>query len=149
MKAIALIVTLWLGMASAWAADDNQLTAAKDFFERFAARERAFDAGIADLYSDNAVVTNTRIYPTGMKREVTIPADKYKTLIKASMPVAKARGDYSTYTNITATPEGKGVRIKATRFSEIKHYESPLSMLLQKTANGEWTITEEISQSQP
>ncbi len=105
--------------------------------------------GAADLYSDKAIIRNKRTYPTGQVREITIPAPRYKEMLRQAMPVARARGDVSTYTQVMYALEGEGVRIKADRFSELKKYHSPLSILVKPTASGAWLIYEELGQSQP
>ena len=46
-------------------------------------------------------------------------------------------------------PEGERVRITCTRFSELKKYSSPLSLLVGPDKDGKWLIFEEISKSQP
>jgi hypothetical protein len=45
--------------------------------------------------------------------------------------------------------EGDGVRIKADRFSELKKYHSPISILVKPTPDGVWLIYEELSESRP
>ena len=122
---------------------------ARDFFERYVALGRAFDPATADLYSDEAKIQNTRTYPTGEKRTLTMPAPIYKKLISGAMPLAKVRGDTSTYSDIKYTAEGERIRITCTRFSELKKYSSPLSLLVGPNKNGKWLIFEEISESQP
>lgn len=144
-----LMALLCLISVPVWAAEDVQSAAARSIFEKFVVLEQAYDPAVADLYADNAIITNKRVYPFGRVRELTVPADKYKALIKGAMPLAKAKGDYSTYSDLTLTQEGNAVRIKGTRFSVLKKYESPFSMLFQQSADGTWKITEEISQSQP
>jgi hypothetical protein len=122
---------------------------AKALFERYVALEHAFDPGIADLYADTAVIRNRRTYPTGQVRELTMPAPKYKELIRAAMPLAKARDDRSTYSGIQYATEGNGVRVKATRYSLLKKYASPISLLLAPDGKGRWLVFEELSESQP
>ena len=122
---------------------------AKELFERYVALAHAFDTAAADLYSDDAKIQNTRTYPTGEKRTLTVPAPDYKKLIRGAMPLAKARGDTSTYSDIQYAPEGERVRITCTRFSELKKYSSPLSLLVGADKEGKWLIFEEISESRP
>lgn len=122
---------------------------AKAFFQKYIELEAAFDPKIADLYSDTALITDKRTYPWGKVKELTVPADKYKQLIAVGMPLAKAKGDYSTYSDIAYSEEKEGVRIKATRFSELKKYSSNFSMLIAKDSTGKWLIVEELSESQP
>lgn len=75
------------------------------FFRRVVDLEQAYDARVADLYADDAVIRNRRHYPTGEVRELTFPAPKYKALIRQAMPLAKGRGDRSTYSRCTYEPQ--------------------------------------------
>ena len=65
------------------------------------------------------------------------------------MPLAKAKGDYSIYSNVTFSEEGQNVRVKATRYSVLKKYSSPLSILIGPNEQGQWLILEELGESQP
>ncbi len=123
--------------------------AAPALFERYVALEHAFDPAVADLYADTALIKNRRTYPTGQVREATLPATKYKEIIRTAMPVAKARDDRSLYSTVTYTPEGTGVRIKASRYSVLKQYTSPISLLVAPDPKGTWLIVEEITESRP
>lgn len=118
-------------------------------FNRYVALERAFDPATADLYCDSALIRNVRKYPDGQERTLEMPAAKYKALIRTAMPAAKAKGDFSKYTNVVYTPEGANIRINADRYSEMKQYSSPLSLLVGKCNGGDWAVLEEISQSRP
>jgi hypothetical protein len=151
MKLPALIVSSLVGCtcAAMSAAAADSVAEAKALFQRYILLERAFDVAQADLYSDEAKIQNTRTYPTGRKQTATVPATAYKKLITTLMPVAKARGDTSTYSDIKYTVEGDRVRITCTRFSDLKKYSSPLSLLVGSDKQGKWLIFEEISESQP
>ncbi|MEW6120401.1 MAG: hypothetical protein AB1593_09960 [Pseudomonadota bacterium] len=127
----------------------DPLAEAKLLFERYEALETRFDPGAADLYADNAVIRNKRFYPDGQVRELTIPAPQYKQLIRDAMPLAQARNDRNTYTKTTYKLEGMGVRIQATRFSVMKQYDSPISLLVAPDASGRWLIREELTESRP
>jgi hypothetical protein len=133
----------------ALAASPKPTERAKSIFGSYETLERSFDARVADLYCDTALIRNTRTYPDGNKRTLEFPAPKYKELIRTSMPLAKAAGDYGTYSDVTYTVEGANVRILSTRYSNLKKYTSPLSILVGSCNGGEWAILEEISESQP
>ncbi|MBA3881922.1 MAG: hypothetical protein H0X73_04210 [Chthoniobacterales bacterium] len=121
MKPRIIFVTSFLTLAfTAISAAADSTAKAKELFERYIALERAFDAAQADLYSDDAKIQNTRTYPDGQKRTLTFPPADYKKLIRAAMPLAKARGDTSTYSDTKYTPERDTVRITCVRFSERK-----------------------------
>jgi hypothetical protein len=122
---------------------------ARRLFERYVQLERSFDPAAADLYADDAIIKNKRTYPTGQVRELTMPAPQYKAIIRQSMPLAKAKGDTSSYSDVTFKAEGSGVRILAVRFSNLKKYSSPISLLVTPGDDGRWLIREELSESQP
>jgi hypothetical protein len=122
---------------------------AKSIFDLYIQLEHAFDAAVADLYADDALIKNKRTYPNGQVKELSLPASQYKALLRQAMPLAKTRGDTSSYSAVTYTKEGSGVRIRATRFSNLKKYSSPISLLVAPDERGQWLIREELSESQP
>ena len=122
---------------------------AKALFSRFVEMEQAYDIAIADLYADDAVIKNKRTYPTGEVRELTIPPAQYKQLIRQAMPLAKSRGDRSTYSKCGYTADGAHVRITCSRYSELKKYTSPYTLLVGPNRAGQWRILEELSESRP
>lgn len=128
---------------------DERVAKAKEVFERFVALGQAFDPDLADLYADDAVIKNKRTLPTGEVKELSLPATEYRALIRSAMSLANARGDTSTYSEVVYTVEGDGVRITADRFSNLKKYHSPISILLKPDASGAWLIAEELSESRP
>jgi hypothetical protein len=133
------------GVASSPAAEDP----ARQLFQQYVALGHAYDASLADLYADDAFIKNKRTYPTGEVRELTMPAAKYKALIRQAMPLARARGDRSTFSDVRYAAEGSRVRIRASRFSELKNYASPVSLLVGPSSSGTWLIYEEVSESRP
>jgi hypothetical protein len=133
--------------ALAWA-EDSGIGAAKQVFAQYVALEQAYDPSIADLYADDALIKTRRKAPMGEAREVTIPAPKYKTQLRELAPVAKARGDRSTYSDVTYTPEGELVRINGWRFFGSKKAPNPISLLVGRSPGGKWLIYEEVSESQ-
>jgi len=82
---------------------------ARELLEKYMAANKAFDASVADLYSDDAKIKATRIYPNGMTRALTIEASQWKAMIRELMPVAKARGDWDSLSNVTFTCSGSAV----------------------------------------
>ena len=127
--------------------ESANIQGARKLFDQYVSKGKTFDPSVADLYSDNAQIRNTRINPNGTKGTVSMPAHRYKELIRNAMPLAKARGDTNEYKDIKYMQEGNNVRITATRHSNLKNYDSPLSLLVGKTAEGSWEILEEISES--
>jgi hypothetical protein len=122
---------------------------AKALFARFVQLEQAYDPAVADLYADDAVISNRRAYPNGEVRQQTFPPQKYKQLIRQAIPLAKARGDRSTYSRCTYEPQGARVRITCYRYSELKNYTSPYTLVVGPGRGGQWQILEERSESRP
>ncbi len=150
IRVMAVVVTCFLLPAEGTlGAESEAIEKAKTLFKRYVDLEHAYDVAVADLYSDEAVIKNKRSYPTGQVRELSLPAPKYKELIRQAMPLAKARGDRSTYSDCNYEEVGERVRITCSRYSELKKYSSPLTLLVGPRSSGEWLILEELSESQP
>jgi hypothetical protein len=116
-------------------------------FGRYVALERNFDPALAQLYAEDAVIRNRRTYPGGEVRERTMTASQLRQLIRLAMPIAKSRGDRSSYSDCSYAPEARGVRIQCLRFSRLKQSTSPLSLLVAPTPQRQWRILEEDSES--
>lgn len=104
MKSIACSFTLAVTLLCTACASTSQPQAqsqtenqAKNIFDSYQSRERLFDPAVADLYCDRALIRNVRTYPNGQQRTLKLPATQYKELIRAAMPLARSRGDYSTW----------------------------------------------------
>jgi hypothetical protein len=140
-----LLTASFLGSSHA----SERIELAKKVFSEYVSKYHGFDPSVADLYSDRALVQNKRTYPDGTVRELALPASQYKQLVRASMPLAKSRNDRSEYNNPVFTEEPAGVRINITRFSALKNYTSPLSLLVGPDESGKWLVLEEKSASVP
>jgi hypothetical protein len=149
MRKLAFALLLAVVMPTALHAQDASLQQAQALFDRYVALATAFDQQVADLYADSAHIKTTRVYPDGQSRSMTMPALTYKSLIRQVMPQAKAAGDVSTYSDVKLAPEQDRVRINATRYSKLKNYSSPFSMLVGPDASGTCRIFEEVSESRP
>lgn len=127
---------------------DDAISEAKSFFNKYVELGNKFDPSLADLYSDSAVIQNTRYYDNGQTKTMTLPAPAYKKMVAAAMPVAKARNDLDTFTKTTYTAQDGAVKIQSLRHSNMKNYDSWLVLLVRKE-NGSWKIVQELSQSRP
>ena len=136
-------------MATCTAIASENEDRAKEIFNRYVSLSDKFDPAVADLYSDEAKIKNTRTYPNGETRVITFEAKKYKALIRTAMPLAKARGDTNKYTEVTYLEKDSKVTITATRFSNLKKYSSPINLVVGADPEGKWRILEEASQSKP
>jgi hypothetical protein len=144
-----VVIPLWISATLSAASFAAPVDDARILFERYVKLERAFDPAAADLYADDAVIRNRRTYLNDRVRELTMPAPQYKALVRQAMPLAKARGDTNSYSKITFSEEGAGVRVRAMRYSNLKKYSSPVSLLVAPDRAGRWLIREELSESQP
>jgi hypothetical protein len=61
--------------------------------------------------------------------------------------IDKPKGDTNKFSDITFSNEGSLVRIRTKRFSTLKRYSSPISLLVEPDNTGRWHIHEEISES--
>ena len=149
MRVAALFVIAFTALASAQSLSADGRAKAEALWNRYVALEAAFDPAVADLYADDAVIRNRRTYPTGEVREATVPAAQYKVLVRQAIPLAKARNDISRYSGCTYAAEGARVRVACARFSVLKNYTSPISLLVGPGPGGPWLIFEELSESRP
>lgn len=144
---LCLVVLLFMRVGMA---ENSPITQAKMLFERFQHLERSFDVRVADFYADEARIVSTRKYPSNLPdRTIELSGSQYKSLIRQAMGAARARGDFSTYSDVSYSIEGKRVRIRCLRFSELKQYTSPHSLLVGIGNSGQWLILEEISETRP
>ena len=150
MRIAALAVCAFTALAAAQGALSADARAkAEQLWNRYVALEAAFDPAVADLYADDAVIRNRRTYPTGEVREATVPAAQYKMLVRTAIPIARARNDISRYSGCTYAADGARVRVACARFSTLKNYTSPISVLVGPGPAGAWLIFEETSESRP
>jgi ketosteroid isomerase-like protein len=138
-----------IAVGTARSADDLSVKHAQSLFTRFAELAHAFDPALANLYADDARIVSTRKYSNGTERTLEMQGTEYKALIRQAMPIAKARGDVSTYSDLSYQRDGTRVRIRATRYSILKQYSSPYTLLVGPGAAGQWLIYEERSITRP
>ena len=144
-----LMLVLYLLASPATAGVVTQ-TEARVFFDNYVALGEAYDVGLADLYADDAVIRSERRYPNGENRAMQLSGRQWKALIVSVMPLAKARQDRSTYSNLKVSVSGKRARISADRYSELKCYTDPgYYMVIERQSDGEYRIVEEYSQTRP
>jgi hypothetical protein len=123
---------------------------AERLFLEYQHQSQAFDPDVADLYVDWARIVNARKYPGDLPgRSLQLTGFQYKDKLRQLMPIAKARGDFSTYSDVSYSEEGERIRIQCTRFSALKKYSSPYSLLVGPDERGDWRIFEELSESRP
>lgn len=133
---------------SVFAAESASIAEGKVLFTNFKKYGETFDAKLADLYSDDSVIQNTRFYPNGTARTVNFYGPIYKKMILEALPKAKAKGDIDTYSKETYKMVGDKIQVTAFRHAKLKNYDSWLVLLLAKRG-AQLKIVEEHSQSRP
>lgn len=132
------------------AIDENKVAgSAEELFKLYVTRSNGFDERVADLYADEAKIKNLRRYPNGHTQKISFTGKEWKELIRRAMPLAKERGDTDKFSEVSFKNTEDGVRIKATRYSDLKKYSSPMRWLVRENEDGEWLIYTEKSESRP
>ena len=144
--AASICCSTWVHPATAQG--DPSLSAARELFQKYVDLEHNFDVSQSELYAPDAQIKNTRLYPGGQNQTISFSGNDYKRMLRAALPLAKARNDVSQYSGVSYAKEGSGVRIKCTRFSQLKQYSSPLELIVAPVGNS-WLIVSESSQSRP
>ena len=109
-------VVLVAFVSSAWG-QAVTLGEGRTFFERYVVLDESFDAALADLYLDDSRIKTLRRYPTGQERRLEMNGTQWKQLIRAAMPIARAKGDRSEYRNVRFELSGSLLRVRADRYS--------------------------------
>jgi ketosteroid isomerase-like protein len=120
---------------------------AAEFFQKLVAMGKNFDPAIIDLYADEAVVQLTRRDADGRPQTIYLIKERLRELLEVGLPIAKEKNDVSVFSKVTYVPEGDRVRIRANRYSRLKKYSSPYSLLVGKDSSGMWLIYEETIES--
>lgn len=144
---LSAITILYLGTSAAFA-DDPSVVEAQKLFKQYVELERSYDPTQADLFAPNAVIKDTRVYQDGQNKVLNWNGESYKQIVKAQLPVSKARAEQFIYSQPAFSREGNNVRLKCTRSSSTKKYAAPLEMVFAPGKNGLWKIVEESMQSQ-
>lgn len=120
------------------------------FFDNYVKLGDAYDADLANLYSDEAVIKASRQYPDSSRRTLQLSGVQWKSLIAKVLPLAKAQEDRSSYSNIEVEIRADQAKISADRYSERKCYrDTGYYMILQRQSSGNYLIVEEYSETQP
>ncbi len=136
-------VLIFLLFALSPAAYAGEAEDVREFFKTFVEKANAFDTGIVDLYSPNARIATLR---DGTER-LELSGAQWKQLLVRFMPVAKKRGDTSTFEDINVSPHGDGFRVTATRTSAIKCVSDPNYHLDVVQKDGSWVVVEEYTET--
>src|SRR5688572_3832598 len=77
LRAVAFVLLALFGAASLASAAEP-FEQARTLLEKYVALYHAFDPAVADLYADDAAISNRRTYPTGEVRVLSLTGTQYK-----------------------------------------------------------------------
>lgn len=125
-----------------------QLTEAEatSVFESYQAAAENLDPKIIEFYFENAKISSSITYPSGVVRTSSMPTHMWITQIGRAMAAADTAdgGTYYVYSDITVSAEGKQAVVKANRYAPSRCYwDTNYSMVLEKQADGIVRIVEE------
>jgi len=122
----------------------------EEFFRRFVELGQRFDPSVTELYSDSASIKMYRRYPHGLERAMEVSGTEWKAMIRRVMPLAEAKNDKSTYTNVKFQPVGNKVKITAHRYAVRKCYTDPAYYLvIDRQPSGAYGVVEEYFETEP
>jgi hypothetical protein len=127
---------------------EEPLNAAKLVYDRYVQHVCNFDAGLAELYAEEALIRMTRKYPDGTSQTKTVPSGRHKQFVQTIMPIAKQRGDTCRFSEAQYEQAGEDkVRIKVKQYSDLGKYWSDVSLMVVKVGD-KWLITEDLTVSE-
>ncbi len=122
----------------------------KEFFSKYIHLGNTFDPSVVNLYDDGAQILAYRVYPHGLERNMELTGLQWKGLVKKVMPLAKAKNDKNTFSNVVITKTEDGFKIKADRYSVGKCYtDSGYYMVIKPNEAGNLMIVKEYMETKP
>ena len=146
---LCMIVTCIFFLVACTSDIDEQTAA--EFFQKYIDLGEAFDREIIELYADHAVIKARRVYPPhGLERILSLDGIKWKKLLLETLPMSRAKGDISKFSNIKIEVAGRKATIKADRYSLLKCYaDKEYYMVIERMQNDAYKIIEEFMVTQP
>ncbi len=123
-------------------AGPREIEEARKMFRQFVLLENSYNPDVVNLYSDQAQIITTVIMPT-TEREFRTTGKAFKEALAPYLHTARNVGEWFAYTNVTAVPEGNGVRILASRTSQLTDETYPYQAYVARGPGGKWLIYEE------
>lgn len=134
MTALLALLTL------ATAAPESEVRAAFDEYVRLS---NAYDPAVAAMYADDAKLVQVR---DGDQRMEMYGA-QWKQALAMALPVAKERGETTTYDKVKVKPQGEGFRVTAVRRTSVKCITDPSYYADFAKVDGQWRIVAEYAES--
>lgn len=130
---IELIALLFIASGA-----QSEATKARAVFDEIQEHATEYDPGISSFYADDAVITASRD-----ERAMSLNGAQYAKLVELAMPVAKTRGDRSSFSNIRVEPVNGVWRIRADRYSHLRCYTDDSYSMDLAQRDGKWVIVAE------
>lgn len=144
MKKIVLVLIAFIFGLSVNAAEIDE---ARAFFNSFVTASNTYSPTLLGMYSDNAKIIRQVVKPDGTTANAPFKMSDYRTQMKISEGIAKARKYKNYYSDIKVSKVSNGYRIDALRKPSASDYKLKAVMVVQKQPNGKWLIVEETMQT--
>lgn len=129
-------------------AGPKEIEEARRMFRNFVLLENSYNPDMVDYYADDARIITTVILPNS-EREFKTTGKAFKEALAPYLYTARTVGEWFAYTNVTAVPEGNGVRILASRTSQLSDETYPYQAFVARGPGGKWLIYEERTVVRP
>ncbi len=123
--------------------------AGRAMFDKYKTLEADFDEGLADMYSDDAMVG---IFWTDEKKkpmQIIMKGVAYKDMIRNGMAQAAEKKDKIEYADVTYETVGDGILISGKKTSTLRGESTNFKMFLRARTDGQWVIEEEKLEAIP
>lgn len=129
-------------------AGPREIEEARKMFRQFVLLENSYNPDVVNFYADQADIVTTVIMPNS-EREFRTTGKAFKEALAPYLVTARNVGEWFAYTNVTAIPEGNGVRILASRTSQLSDETYPYQAYVARGPGGKWLIYEELTIVRP
>lgn len=124
------------------------LSAAREFFDRFTQLERSFDPAIISLYAPDAVVRERVVSAGGVVEQNDLNLKQFSQSIISQLAARREKQKTQTYSAIQVVESDAGqAKIYAIRSDSISKESAPFDMLIEPTTDGSWRIVEQGMQT--
>ena len=147
MKKIIFSIILCLALVSSALASSTPSEAIA-FFNKYVNGANTYSPEIVTMYSPSAKIIREIIRPDGSIVTRVTNTDRYISEMRKGQAVAKLRKYKNYYSNINATQVGIDTyKVSSLRQPSGETYKLKAYMVVQKQANGNWLIIEEMMQT--
>lgn len=146
MKKVLFLLVLFLSTSVAVFADNQ--TEAVEFFNKYVNAANTYSQELPSFYSPKARIIRQVIKPDGELVDKETDVARYVSEMKKSQALAKMRKYKNNYSDIKAMKiKDNTYKVTALRQPTGETYKLKTYMILEKQANGNWQIIEEMMQT--